>query len=107
MFQIPSLQTSIKFKGHIPKGNGMLFFLKGVLFTIPETVFMEVYREVPEGPDDLHGVRVSDNVYNVGISSVPHTTRILHLAYRIPMNMSRVLGFVFGGNRGAPGVNFP
>lgn len=83
----------------------MLFFLKGVLFTIPETVFMEVYREVPEGPDDLHGVRVSDNVYNVSISSVPHTTRILHLAYRIPMNMSRVLGFVFGGNRG--GVNFP
>lgn len=26
---------------------------------------MGVYREVPEGPGDLNGVRVSDSVYNL------------------------------------------
>lgn len=43
----------------------------------------EVYREVPEGPGDHHGVRVLDNEYNVGIYSVPHIEFILHLAYRV------------------------
>lgn len=30
---------------------------------------------------------------------------VLYIAYEYPMNMSRVLGFVFGGNRGLTSLN--